>query len=211
MTHLVKHFDKELSKVYFDEKGLVVNAPCPVCIEENKSSPFIFTSRVHYIRHVGSAHGKVVDFLPEHHTQMVRFLQGEREGSDKIESCGEKTKEVSVEEKVSKESVSKASGEGKESQLKMKIRRKQSADQASTKPRKTKKESNETTANLKPSTKAPNNKSLIPVLKKENSVPNTKSKPSSSKEPSVFQCGECPAALKSKPELVKHMKSHLNQ
>ena len=211
MTHLVKHFDKELSKVYFDEKGLVVNAPCPVCIEENKNSPFVFTSRVHYIRHVGSAHGKVVDFLPEHHTQMVRFLQGEREGSDKIESCGEKTKEDSVEEKVSKESVSKASGEGKESQLKMKIRRKQSADQASTKPRKTKKESNETTANLKPATKAPNNKSLIPVLKKENSVSNPKSKPSSSKEPSVFQCGECPAALKSKPELVKHMKSHLNQ
>ena len=212
MTHLVKHFDKELSKAYFDEKGLVANAPCPVCVEENKSSPFVFTSRTHYIRHVGSAHGKVVDFLPEHHTQMVRFLRGDREGSEQVENCGEKTKESFVEKKVPKEVVSNASiTEGKESQLKERKRRKKSIDQESTKPRKTKKEKNETTEKLKPVPQSQNNKSFIPVLKKGNTDPKPKSKPSSSKEPSILQCGECPAALKTKPELIKHMKGHLSK
>ena len=214
-THLVKHFDKELSKAYVDEAGLVANDPCPVCIQEKKSSPFVFTTRTHYIRHVGSAHGKVVDFVPEDHTQMLRFLRGDREGNEKVESCGEKIKKSSVEKKVSQEVASKASGEGEEGKTKNKKSGKQSADKESAKPRKKQEKNDPTEKKTDPPAPAPaNNKSLIPVFQKGKKTitnKNPNSKPSGSKEPSILQCGECPAALTSKSDLLKHMKSHISK
>ena len=214
-THLVKHFDKELSKAYFDEAGLVANDPCPVCIQEKKSSPFVFTTRTHYIRHVGSAHGKVVDFLPQHHTQMLRFLSGDREGSEKVDNCGEKTKESSAEKKVNQEEASKDSGAGEEKkQMKNKKKRKQSLDKVAAKPRKTLEEKNETTEKKTDQQEPKNTKSLIPVFKKAKKIPanpNPKAKPSGSQEPSILQCGECPAALTTKAELMRHMKSHISK
>ena len=81
-----------------------------------------------------------------------------------------------------------------------------------------KKGKNDPTENRKtdpPAAPLEKNKSLIPVFQKGKKITakqNTKSKPSSSKEePAILQCRECPAAMTSKPELLKHMKSHLSK
>ena len=73
---------------------------------------------------------------------------------------------------------------------------------------------NDKTENMKSDPPAVKTKSLIPVFKKDKKMTtnrNPTSKPSSSKEPSIFQCGECPAGLKTKPELLRHMKSHISK
>merc|ERR1712098_81933 len=50
---------------------------CPMCIAQNKNNPFIMRSRQNYIRHIGSTHRIILDFIPkeEPHLKMLEFLK----------------------------------------------------------------------------------------------------------------------------------------
>ena len=215
MTHLTKHFAQELSKVYTNE-SFVPNEKCSLCLQEDRSQPLVMTTKAAYIRHVGASHDKVLDFLPPQHVQLYKCLvreeRAEKSDENVLESstAAEKKSEPSKDETLSNKSVDQESV----GPLKDKKKRKKSVGKESTKMRKTpgekdmKKEKNDAPAVVL------KGKSSIPVLKDTkiaNPVPKSKLQSSKASSLPVLQCGECPAAVRTKPELFKHMKGHINK
>merc|ERR1712227_672164 len=102
--------------------------------------------------------------------------------------------------------------EDQDVKLNEKKKRKKSSAKDSTKTRKTSKDGKQKGKKEKAAVpKVEKKKSYIPVLK-DPILANPTSKESNGKGSSIpiLQCGECPAELKSRPELLKHMKGHLN-
>ena len=207
MNHLTRHFAKEISEVYINE-NFVPNEKCSLCLQENRDHPLVITSKTAYIRHVGSAHDKVLDFIPEEHAEKYRILIRQ----EKNEKPEEKVQEVSAAEEEAEQSKVEKNEENAENavELKGKKKRKKSVGKESTKMRKTPTESKEEKTD--PPQPVPKKKSYIPVMK-DRKTARPGPKPLDNKPSSLpgLQCGECQAELTSKQELVKHMKSHIKK
>ena len=75
LEHVVGHLTKQLHDS-FDE-DFQDGSPCPMCIAQNKNNPFIMKAKANYIRHIGSTHRIILDFIPkeEPHLKMLEFLK----------------------------------------------------------------------------------------------------------------------------------------